>query len=278
MQKEIWRQDQEKLLYQSQNWRHFIELYWPIHKKRQCKINYAELSRKAKYASRAHLYELMTGKKKISLPVVDRLVEALKLKGEDKKFFLLLARKEFDSLQPNDLDISINQLRHKLIKQIQAAKSPELISELFSGYHIYSIYAALGSPDTGASMKELKARTSVSELILKEVLDKLIKIDYVTFDSNRFYLKNNALDLNELGTSINFKETFLMAIREIKIKAEKMENFKDDLYFHTAIPIKTGTQILLKEKLRELIIDFVNQNDVSNGDEIIHINLSAYRN
>lgn len=272
-----WVQAQKRRVYQSKNWREFVESYWVLRNKNDRKINYAELSRRCKYSSRAHIYELLTGKKKISAPVVVRLSEALRLKSTEKRLFALLAEKETSSKVTKALDDSIKVLAAKLILQTQINDSEIKMTEVFSGYHVFSIYAALGSPEKGASLAELKSSTNINENLILTALEKFIATGCVEKNKDRYFLTTVSLDLVNLGANLNFKEAFLRALDQIKPRAQRMEFFGSDLYFHTAIPIRKGTQKLLKERLRECIIDFIDKNDGGIGDEIVHINLSAYK-
>lgn len=273
-----WLRDHKIKLYQSENWRQFVELYWAIGKRKPVKINYAELSRKANYSSRAFLFEILTGKKKISPSVTTRLAVTLKLKGTEKKLFYLLTKKEINSPSTNlELVESIKGLQNKLILQNKINDSSQSISDIFSGYHVYSVYAALGRPDQGATLVEILGKTKIPEAIVKQVLKRFIVVNCIEIKEDRYHLTNVSLDLKNLGSNINFKETFLKALDEIKKRSRQMELYQSDFYFHTAIPIRKGTQLALKEKLRECILDFVDNNDEGSGDEIVHINLSAYR-
>lgn len=277
---EDWLREQRIRLYNSKDWREFVESYWPILKKKPCRINHAELSRKAKYSSRGYLHEILNRKKTTSKVVAQRLAEALKLTGSDRQLFILLSKKEYDTAKADvsDIERNISELKEKLNKQTQITISKNSISQIFSGYHVFTLYAALGSNQSGLSLKDLIEKTNLSSEIVLEIINKLISVECVKKENEMYCLTNSTLDFSDLGSHVGFRESFLWALEEIKQRASKMDKLPQDLYFHTAIPIPRGSQALLRTKLRELIMEFADTSDQGVGDEIVHINLALYKN
>lgn len=277
---EEWLKEQRIRLYNSTDWREFVESYWPILKKKPCRLNHAELSRKAKYSSRGYLHEILKRKKSTSKVVALRLAEALKLAGSDRQLFLLLSKKEYDTekVDISEVERNISELKDKLNKQTQITVSKNSISQIFSGYHVFTLYAALGSSKSGSSLSDLVEKTNLSSEVVQEILSKLISVECLKKENDKYFLTNNTLDFSDLGSHVGFRESFLWALEEIKQRANKMESLPQDLYFHTAIPIPRGSQSLLRTKLRELIMEFADSSDQGVGDEIVHINLALYKN
>lgn len=277
---EEWHKEQRIRLYNSTDWREFVEFYWPILKKKPCRFNHAELSRKAKYSSRGYLHEILKRKKSTSKVVALRLAEALKLTGSDRQLFLLLSKKEYDTkeMEISEIEKNISELKDKLNKQTQITVSKNSISQIFSGYHVFTLYAALGSSKSGSSLKDLIGKTNLSSEIIQEILNKLISVECLKKENDKYFLMNNTLDFSDLGSHVGFRESFVWALEEIKQRANKMESLPQDLYFHTAIPIPKGSQAVLRTRLRELIMEFADSSDQGVGDDIVHINLALYKN
>lgn len=242
------------------------------------RLNQAKLAARAQIKSRSFVTDLLKGSKRITPKTLPRFVEALKLKGAQKQLFeFLVMREERDCRPPR---LTEEKILESIAKYSQSSEKTraEILSKkevVFSSKDVFTVYAALGVPGVGATILEIKQRTMLAESSIKLVLDHLVRHGLLEKIGEKYSVTEANIDLSGLG--ITFKKSYLESLSEILQRANAMEAGRGDLFYRAALSIDGKRVPELRSRIRELIQEFVNQEQSLEGDQVWKINLAFYR-
>lgn len=246
--------------------------------------SFSALSHRAGFKSRSFISEVLAGKKNMSLVSLQKLCEALSLKSSIKQLTQLLLLKELASSEPNPaLELKIQGLKKKIQSEYQRMafqnQSDQSLKDNPFGFpELMYIYAALGEHHLGASIEEIVSKTGLSPDVCVRNLEFLQEHQFIERKERRYFANLSHLVLNQLGQSMDFKKIYLRSLCSLQKNADKNFNSTTDLFFHSAFSISQKNLPLLKNKLRELIIDFVDEHEDDDGIKIAKLTVGLYFN
>jgi len=243
-------------------------------------LNYAAVARKLNFASRAFVYELLQGRKAMTANSLSKFVSALKLSGPIAQLFQYMVWFEEPKLARSSgfteekIRSKIKDLRKKISDKYISAP---LVTPDFISYDVFNVYASLGSTENGASFSDVLKKSGLTESVVDTILHHFVQNGFAYKKDERFYSTQTSIDLKSLGNNIGFKQAYLEAIKKLSKKAIQMEDHKQDLFFHTAFSVRKEKLAEMQERLQELILDFLDDEQDENGDTVQKITLGFYR-
>lgn len=240
------------------------------------KVSYSQLSLKAGFSSRNYLREVVTGKKMPREDSLKRILKALKAKPKAIQLCCALrtraeGKKSFSTLQ--------NQKLNKLRTDWESRKEEdeqEHTGLLFSKGQIPVVLASVGSDRVGSSLALICHRSGFTEQVVTSVLELLLNRKIVSVENGLYYMCNTHLIFDHLGGSDSFREFFLEGIERSKIQAKKKFSSKNHLFFQSHFTFKSKDLPKLRQNLRQVLIDFIEEHECEDGDSLAHLNLSLF--
>ncbi len=265
------------LLIRSKNYREFLKNYMQHGRKRP--ITLAEVARRAKLSSRSFVANILSGERRITPATLPKFKEALGLTGRWAKFFDYLVMLDEADCRPirvteQECKTKLETLRNKLTGELSAPKDRSY--RLFSSQYVFDLYAALGSPEAGADMALLQKRTRLGPEMISPILNRLEETGHIVQRNGRYYAISGDLDLEKLGNDFEFNQSFQGALETLRNKSRKMSEHPDCLFFHTAFMVPHDRIPILKTKIREAILETIDQQQVDDGESVVRVTLGYY--
>ncbi len=265
-----------------ENYRQFLKLALESQFNKNGKPNLAEFSRRAGFASRSFIVDVLGGRKHLTVRSFPKVVQALKLKGDLRSFFETLVFLEEPELRPKSykeasLQQKLQALRIRL-QQKSITNNPRSKSQkLFSTKHVFTVYAALGSQEKGASLAEISERTGLSDNTILSTLDILREQGCVRFSRARYFATLVHFDIEALGENQGFLSIFKASLEQLALTADRKKNDPETLIFHSAFSVEKYRLAELKNKLEQLLFDFVTSEQVDDGNTVAKLSVGFYR-
>jgi uncharacterized protein (TIGR02147 family) len=268
-------------LWKTESYREFLSR--SLHSVEGRKANLAAFSRKAGFASRGFMVDLLQGRKRLTARSLPKVTLALGLKGPLKNYFeTLVALEEEDLRKKGESDQALKARLVKLRLRLEqggikaSSKALENSQDLFLSHHVFPIYAALGSLEKGASLEDILLRTGLPQRVVTSQLEILQKNDCVSMQDGVYRASELFLMSEKLGINAAFRAAFKHSTLEMGDRFEKERNSKEVLFYHGAFSTSRARLPELKEKLIALLNDFVEVEQVENGDKVQKLTLGFY--
>jgi uncharacterized protein (TIGR02147 family) len=276
------KQEFVRKTYQAKCYREFLRLSIDFLKETRNGFSYTYFAQKAGFSSRGFIIDVIKGDKRLTERSFPKVIRGLGLTGPLKDFFATLVALEEANLRGHRDETYFKQrlarLRRQLEEKAQPRENhPKLSQTVYSSREILHVFAALGTPEIGASMDEIAMRTEISRRTCEQIISSLEKDDLIRKDGNRYYPPTDQITFEKLGRNIDFRSIYLAALKEAKLKAES--DFADpiNLYFHSVFPFKRELLPDLRARLKETLENFVHENQIDEGDCICRLNSSFIR-
>lgn len=243
------------------------------------KFSYSYIAKKAGYASRSFIRELVLGKKKITISSLDRLAKGFQLPKLWIDFFKTFALIDNPSLRQQNEQESILQLsKEKLRDRILGFYCPLNVNadEIYKFPHIPVVYAGLGSTQQGADLKEIQMRTGLSLPEIQHVLDEMVNQQIIVLKSNRFYPKQRHINFTGIKVTDFFRNYYVLQANKSASEAKNHFLSEEKLFLASSISINEKDMAKLKEQLKKVIYDFLDQAEVNDGDKVIQLILGLF--
>lgn len=266
----------------SRDYRGFLANALVASSKEGDKPNIAALSRKAGFSSRSFIGDVIDGRRRLSARSYPKLARALALPIRLKSYFhLLVIRDErelnFENLRPDQIEAKILDVRAKLNSQLAKEESErEAATVLFKGRDLLDCYAALGPSGRGAAVTEVSKKTGLPADACTHALRFLVARGVVTENDGRFHATNSLFFVKDLGEDKGLKSCYLQSLDELKRKANIGFNSKDNAFFQFIYSLDRSRLPELKQRLWELLQEFVETSENSEGDGIGKLVIGLY--
>lgn len=252
-----------------------------LHYHKRGKINLADFSRRAGFASRSYLSELLTGKKGLSRDALVRIRSALKL---PKPFLTMLeihAFQEHSDWRPANWSAKTTADRlEQTVSQLKAlpfkAPSPKMDASYVRNAILYRVYAGLGSLEAGASLAEIVGRTGLSPATVQSCLNKMTAFQIVSERSGRFFVQSSQLDLFGLDSRDGLSELVSEVCRDVRSDRDKIIDDAANTIFYTAFSTDEARLPALKKRLNAAIFEVLDEFQVDDGDCVRQMFFVAY--
>ncbi len=233
---------------------------------------------------RSFFTELFKGKKRLSSRALSKVINSLKISGEEARYLTLLAAAEEPKIRELHFRISeseiiekVDILRQRLLqkKKFDPKFKPNSEKKILS-YDLISTYAALGSIENGANFSEILFRSKLAPSILQNTLSTLVEAKWAEKTSDRYYASARALDFTDIGNDIGFRYAFTEACKQMIKKIDFIATQETSLVFFTAMPINPNRQLELKEKIRTAVLDILDEYQDDDGLMVKKIMVGVY--
>lgn len=269
------------LLMSCSNFREFILCFMSIKSKTK-KVSYADIARRAGFAARSFPREVVLGKKKITLNSLPKLILGLGLTGDIAQYFRYLVeleQPECRSQNKSDLQIQqalLNLKKRILIKNKIIVDPKKYDADIFSFADIPLVYAALGNTGTGSTVVEIMKKSNLSKDIVLNLLKRMISSEIVKESNHRYMAIDHHLNLQGLGQSEIFKSFYIELLKKAQLSAQLNMQNENELHFSSCFSVNQKDLPQLKENLRSLLLQYVDQNEIGAGNKIVKIACSLF--
>lgn len=246
--------------------------------------NFSDLSRRAGFSSRSYIKEVMSGKKRLTATSLAKFKRAFRLSGSLAMYFETLVALEEPSvniagLSKEVLLTRLEKIRLGLRRQKNAEHSNKKnlkTDKIFQNRYVPIVYASLGPIERGASVPEIQSRCGLGLEIIQPILDHFKQQGLIENKEDRFFVKDSELDIFGLGNDINFLNVYREVISNLKQKVQKGINSKNELFMYSAFTVKSDRLPDLKEKLKAVLLEFLDQEQIDDGDKVAQLTLGFH--
>jgi uncharacterized protein (TIGR02147 family) len=239
------------------------------------KISLQELADRAQLSSKGFVSDLLGGKKRISAKTLPRIVSALRLTGARRRLFECLVYLEEQDLRPptlraDELPNKIQFYRRQLAGKRQVIPDHNKIERAgrTNSYHSYLVYAALGSGGEAFSALQLSAKAELTVPETKAALNILIDSELVDAEDSKYRARTGDVDFTGLEHYAAFTQVFASALKELHARGREMSKFPKVLFLFTAFSLSQEREKEFRERLRALVLDFVDAEQVDDGEKV----------
>lgn len=269
-----------KLLKQN-NYRSFLEeLIRELSKEKT--INFSALSRQAGFSSRSYIKEVIAGKKRLTLSSTAKVKQALGMNTLLGNYFeALVALEEEDvDVQQLSLDsrkVRAEKLRTKLLDRLQSeALANSQGDKIFLNRYAPDVYAALGTVEAGASLEEITQRCGLSEAEVLKVLQHFLELQVVDQKRRRYFAVQCNLDIFGQGNNLNFQTVYIQGLHKLNEEARRKFENPQSLFLHSAFSISKNKLPELRERLRKVVLEVLDEQQIDSGDHVAKVTLGLY--
>ncbi len=267
----------------ARDYRTFLKAYLEVRD-----LNLADLARAAGFG-RGFPGDVISGKRRLTAKSFYAFEKGMKLPASGRKLFRLLVAREESDLFPDvareSLETMIEALRKKPWSGTRrmAKEADSRSFALFEDYRVALIYAASGQPGRGASLEELKKRTSLGSAELLSVTQRmttaglLVKAEsedrWEPQDLHLFLQSGHQKsgDQNELLTTL-----FRRGCRAASERVAKGASSSSEMFFSSALCVHEEKLPQLKAALRETMLKFVDDSIEAEGDRVVQLLCSLH--
>jgi uncharacterized protein (TIGR02147 family) len=276
--------DFNEICLQANDYRAFLNCIFSLAEEKDPRFSFASFSRKAGFTSRGFVKEVLTGRKRLTAYSFPRFVKALGITGVAKQYFTTLVALEeeelnSDRLTQEQLKDRLAQLRTKANLHLQTADSPDLDTapELYKDYQVLEVVSVLGNREKGASFEQVIQRTGLEPYVAANILRQLISKKIVREVNGRYISVNPHFVFDHLGEKSGFKEVYIQTLQLVRRKIASHFSSRDYLFVQSYFSVDRKRLPELKERMRELIHEFVQTHENDDGDCVAKLHVALIR-
>lgn len=264
-----------------ENYRNFLVKFIELMSQKKS-INFSQLSRQAGFSSRSFIKEVITGKKRLTMSSMTKLKKALGLTAGLANYFEALVALEEEGVNIQNFSLEVRQkkilkIRKKLLDSINNKKIAHKEAEtIFLNRYAPDVYAALGAPESGATLDEITQKNGLSQSQVLSVLQYFLDLKIISKTKNRYFLNQNNLDIFAQGKNLNFQNIYIQSLRTLADEARYQFDSSDKLFLHSTFSISKEKLPALKEKMQKIIIELLDEEQIDTGSTVAHVTLGLY--
>lgn len=265
--------------FSSRDFGSFLEALLKIHFPTKGKINRADFSRRAGFRSRSYLSELLKGKKGLSREALTAIQKQLRVPREHKRLLRLLAYRTNPRLAPKpftiaDLENEILKLR-KHIRKTTSVKPGTPNTDVLQP-EVFQVYAALGTEERGKSFYDMQQATRLSGESLKKILAVLEKNGAAESLEGHYRPVTHTVDFLNIKEKQQFSHLIGRVCADISRERLRLVTDDSNYLFYTALSIRSSRVRALKERLREVIFEVLDEYQDDEGDRVEQLFVALY--
>lgn len=265
-------------LLEAPDYRSFIDLIISEKNKRK-KFGYADVARLGGFASRSFPRDVVRGEKRITLNSLPGFMRALYLTSDISEYFRMMVELEHEDCRAKTQDeVKLRDIKIKykerIISKFNSSKNSE--EQAFQISSIPEVYAALGSVERGATLKEIYDRSHLPSHEIETALEKMIATGLVLKKKLRYFPRQTHLNFEGLSQSEVFKKHFISGCERSARMARSGLSSDSKLFLSSAFSVNRSDLPKLKEELRSLLLKFVDNSEQTDGDKVVNFVASLY--
>lgn len=254
----------------AENARSFLK-YALAHQYNGRAVNLADFSRRVGFSSRSFLSEYLRSKKSLSGDSLRAIRAALKLPAKYLTIFELLVFVEQPELLPPRLRrVDIKSRLKEARERCNAVQNPGIkdVGRLVSIPQVFLVFASLGNLSVGTEVEAICKKTRLKTEAVISVLQILIEEGAVQKRGKRFFAASSKFDFLELDQKANLASMLSQAVAGFTHNPHQMLDDPNALVFYSAFSVATSRLPMLKERLREVVIEVMDEFQDDNGSDV----------
>jgi transcriptional regulator with XRE-family HTH domain len=247
----------------AETYRQFLKLYFA-----ETGLPYAEIARRAGFSSRSYPRDVTEGRRRLTAKALPSLLRGLRLDERLAQVFQSLYFLEYPEEHPALLSRAMIEARlaparrraaRKPVRDEYRPRAAEKHAHLAGA--VAEAVAALGDPEIGATLEEIRQRTGRRKSELAELLATLQADGVVRYvgDSGRYLPGSGHVNLTGLPRSEFVKAMFASAVESLKAASSRHFEREDALFVTSAVSVRSEDLPRLKREMRELLLRFVDR-------------------
>lgn len=246
------------------------------------RLSLAECASRCGFASKSYLSEVSNGKKALSLEAAKKISRGFKLNLKLSRILELLvlsqqARSEGRTDELGHLNGNLLTLRKMVLrKNVEKNTHDESVEIIFEHRVAIQVFASMGSGQSGATIAEIFERSGLSLAEIETALSHLMKASFVVQVSDRFFVTTENVDFKDLNSSLSFAKAFREEVAFVAKNSGTLVGRGDALCMYGAFSIDGARKNEFKQRLRELLLDFMDEAGDEDGSKIAKICCAFY--
>ena len=260
----------------AQNYREFLSLYFEMRG-----LSLSTFARLTGHA-RGFPSDVLRGRRRLSLQSFRAFEKALKLPPAGKKFFKCLVAREEPDLFPENSRASLLRSLSELSsspwqQSFREAKEVTGAEELLKRPSTLVVLAALGTPESGASTREISQRTGIANETLFRILEELLSANMIETKEERYFASDFHVFLSAQKQRAAFQALFQTACSQAGARAATALDSRDEMFFSSFLCVRSEMLSEFKSELKNLLLKFVDDSLSPDGDQVVNIVAAFFR-
>jgi len=246
-------------LFESQTYRKFIERWLEFREQQKHPLSYADISRRAGFASRSFPRDVLLGKKRLTIASLYPMIRGLGLFGDFASFFKLLIEAEHPDCRTGK--ISDEQILRRL-QHFRSRTNKQFLSSLRdpkttvnTKLALFQVFASLGN-ESGATIKDIIKRSGLPKYDVTKMLQILTTSGAIQQDGTRWKANLGHLNATGLEKSDGFEKIFKEAHSSALTALPHLFGTEEALYFVTCFSVNQYKLPEIKSRLRALLLEY----------------------
>lgn len=262
----------DQALLKAQNYREFIQLAMQGDNSAKA-LSFGEVARRAGFASRSYVRDIVAGRKRVSAKTLPRLVRAFNLSGDRKLYFSLMVFLEEPDLREASMTSERIKARMDLARKRLGRRSKEATSVLSSAETLFDdrrtsqVFAAVHIDSDGATLESVARLTKLTEQSCGAILERLVARGVIELREDRYYCNDAHLVFDGLHRDYFFKRAYLTELSHLKQCVETNFDRRDHLFLKSTFTIPAAKAQQLREELRKLMVQFIDDTSGTPDDD-----------
>jgi hypothetical protein len=244
------------------------------------RLSSAEFARRAGFSSRSYPADVIKGYRRITPATLPQFIKGMKLRGALKSYFTLLVARDEDDINVEHLAAAeITRRLERLRERIAEAGQPAdaIPARFYEQRGWLEVFASLGTYEEGASLAEIVARTGFTQSECERILAGMVAGGAAHTDAQgtRYRACSCHVVFEKLGVEKAFQKHFLESLNQARHVA-RGNGFRspENFFCSSVFSVKKHRVLELKNRLRELMIEFADTHEDATGDGIAKLCVS----
>jgi len=232
---------------------------------------YAAIAKRAGFSSRAFVREVLIGKKTLTFNALKGLQKAMGIKGPAARYQTLLLQCDEDASGTGTKSADLKKRLATLRTRIERGSQP-------TDRGVYSepdwplVYAALGTPEHGATVGEIQLRSGLGGKRVVELLEHIRAHGLCeVHGEDRFRAKQVHVVLEKGVRTEVLNEGFRRAAAAAQRRMEAGSGSGDRLFYSGVTCVRRSRLGEFQERLYELCLDFLDSAEEAEGDAVVQV-------
>ena len=242
----------------------------------QGRPNFAEVARRAGFASRSFPRDVVVGTKRLTLRSLAPFARGLRLNGELRQYFELLVACTEPQVNQNKLSATtIDQRLARLKQKILTQTQPHTIEPFYEFSEWLDLYAASG---TGATAETIALRSQVPLERCRLHLPELVRRGLLSEDSatGKFSPCAPNLVFDRLGKDHSFRAHYFASLTEARGRAEREFDSPENLFLNSSFSIAQDRVVEFRQELRSVLLKYVEEFEDGKGDRLAKLTVAFW--
>lgn len=238
------------------------------------KSSFESLAKRCGLSSKGALHDLVSGRRKLSLEKLNAIGKGLGIKRPYRQLLLALRETDTQKMSEKERGLFLKEIRAK----VKGINSRKRMNTLPLSRHWDKVFASTGTLEMGATLKEISNRSRMTPERCEKILSELITNGAVRFDHemNRYFPLSlqNIFEGQSKSAELYLSDSFKEMAQDL---SKFYVNADSSLYRVFTFSSRSERFEELRERLKRLIIEFAEDAEVPEGDEVVRLGLAFHQ-